>query len=53
LLLNCIAGERNPPALTLTPPVSVTKPISEYMRNVGLLYIETVEGARNIEQLER
>jgi hypothetical protein len=41
----------NPPTLIQTPSVSVTKPISEYMRNVGLLYIETVEGASNIEQL--
>lgn len=42
----------NPPALTQTPSVSVTKPISEYMRNVGLLYIETVERPSSVEQLQ-
>lgn len=35
-----------------TPSVSTVKPISGYMRDVGLLYIETVEGAKNIEQLQ-
>jgi hypothetical protein len=39
-------------SLAQTPSVSTVKPISEYMRNVGLLYIETVEGARSTEQLQ-
>ena len=43
----------NPPALAQqTPSASTAKPISEYMRNVGLLYIETVELPSSIEQLQ-
>ncbi|MFZ0760864.1 MAG: hypothetical protein WAM69_13025 [Candidatus Sulfotelmatobacter sp.] len=43
----------NSPALAQqTSSASTAKPISEYMRNVGLLYIETVERPSSIEQLQ-
>jgi len=43
----------NSPALAQqTPSTSTAKPISEYMRNVGLLYIETVERPSSTEQLQ-
>jgi len=39
------------PAPAQTPPVSSAKPISGYMRDVGLLYLETVERASEIDLL--
>jgi hypothetical protein len=49
LALDLIAQSAS--ALAQTPSASTAKPLSEYMRNIGLLYIETVEGAQGTEQL--
>jgi hypothetical protein len=42
----------NQPVLAQTPSASTAKSISSYMRDVGLLYIETVERPSSIEQLQ-
>jgi hypothetical protein len=57
ILFPCIGAIAEAAAMRTNPlaqsaAVSVTQSLSSYIRNVGLLYIETVEGAGNNDQLQ-